>query len=279
MRRVWKYIFILAVGFAMGLEFTKQSKTLSLAMESGMQSKSVILEEVHKILTEKDETRKTQSSEIFESSDNNRLDLSSFSFHELSSALKVKSKTFEVEYLDQYKLSKEDQDYKKKKEEVFDQLASVGGVSSNWLTQTELSIKGDTIPLLITAYLYTTDQHATMTDSIDLSKLTSDTICWVANFYLDHKGEKYRISSSDCNSNISKDNKYYLSVDTFDISSLNHFLFSMMVTLPSHQGGEVEYLLPGEDTWKKTSPLSWSTMTSEEADKFNDDHKDYKWDF
>ena len=273
-----KYILILGLGFVLGYQFTGQSERVSSAIEAGMASKSSVTKQFERILAKESEDKifATKTYESFRSQDEAKTDLSSYSFHDLSLALKNKSKKFREENIKQIELSEEESESKKVREEVFEQLAgAIQSGGAHWKSSAEISLGGDRVDLEITAKFYGagTDDYD---EGIDLSKLKDTTICWIALFFMDYKDKKIRMSTSDCTARAYKNNTYYMTMDTIQQSEVNQLIYHMMIPFPQSQV-EIEFLTPNDKTWHTGSVVSWSPISKEEYDKLNEARKDYSW--
>lgn len=271
-----KYIVILGLGFLLGYQFTSQGKRVSSSIEAGMASKSFVTKQLDQILSEGEPKKIVEKRSFEEFRDQEpKPDLSAYSFYDLSLALKNKRKKYEDENTKLYDINFEDKDeYKQAQEKALDHLSPFAEVSLYWQAQGELSLDGESVPLFLTLDFYSYESDSDQ--EIDFSKLKKPSLCWFTALYFEYKDKKNRTSTSSCALTTRKNNEYYMTVNEIENSTLNKFLYYLMIPFPD-SSAQLEYMIPGDKNWQKGSSLSWTAISKEDFDKATEAYKDYKW--
>lgn len=180
MQGVFKYILIFVVGFALGYEFTSQGSRVSSSIEAGMISRSELNKQFEQIISPQKESLEKEI-KVAKSYEQNRpmeqkVDLSSYSFHELSKALDEKHKQFRNENIKKYEVSDEESERKKRDEDVLSILYDTLAISSFWMAETRISLGEKEIPFLVITNFYS---GGNFEDGVDLEKLEDSSICWL----------------------------------------------------------------------------------------------------
>jgi len=274
MQKVLKYSLILAIGFTLGYQSSKNKIAMS-KIEIGVLAKSEAHQNFEKVYAEVNKVSKNLASET-RSKDSVALGNSeiNYSLHELSDLLQKRQDAIQKNYikplLEDENLSKEEM-----KEEYFGKISKAFEVSNHWKGQSTLEIAGESVPMMIYLQYYNTTANEKEAVPMDM-----DNICWGLGIVInpDDPEKMIKANAGDCLSPTKKDGFYYLSFNAFYFTAINKIFDLILFPIPQDSQNHMEYLSAGNTHWQKGAEVSWEPLSSEEGHEISNKYFIYRVD-
>lgn len=264
MRALLNYIIILAIGIAIGYQFSSAPKVIT-KVQAGNDIVSKTNTLLDRVLSSEDRKIDSKNVELkLKDFQKGELEpeIDALSIHELSKVIDRKQERLREKFINP--LKREGEEKEAAKDGLFQAIVPLAEQSSYWHTKNEIQIGDDVLVAEWIMHFYSSKEYGKGFSVSNLSK--KEDLCWMVSTDFEYKGARTTGGTSNCLDPVQKDNSYFIEYSTYYSVSISAYLNFILIPLPN-SGNSFEVLKVGESEWQKIPTNEWTPITSEAAEQ------------